>query len=134
MKFLLDTNICIYIIKNKPSQVIEKFKAINADQVFISSITISELRYGCEKSSFPKKNHLALDDFLTPLNILGYTEDDGNVYGVIRAYTEKKGIVVGGMDLMIAAQSINQRCILITNNTREFERIPGIQLENWVSG
>jgi len=109
VKYLLDTNICIYIIKQKPIQVFEKFKTLKMGAVGISVITFSELVYGAEKSSFPEKNHDALRRFITPLEILDFNDIAAMEYGRIRTSLEKQGRIIGAMDLLLAAhaKSIN---------------------------
>ncbi|MCB1193421.1 MAG: type II toxin-antitoxin system VapC family toxin [Leptospiraceae bacterium] len=131
--YLLDTNICIYIIKNKPSDVLDIFHSKSILDISISSITVAELRYGAEKSSFPEKNHSALDDFLSPFTIFPFDEVCSTYYGSLRKILENKGQVIGSMDLMIASCALKNNLILVTNNTKEFERIPELKIENWVS-
>jgi len=131
MKFLLDTNICIYIIKKKPEKVIKRFLEYKPGDIAISNITIAELNYGIEKSSKPDTNTIALKEFLQPLIILDYLQHDAEAYGKIRMELEAKGTPIGAMDLLIASQSVSRNLILITNNEREFKRIKGIRIENW---
>ncbi len=99
MRYMLDTNICIYIIKNKPTKVLKKFSEVEPKDVCISSITSSELWYGVNKSSSFEKNAIALEEFLSPLTILEYDESASKIYGEVRAELEKKGQVIGSMDL-----------------------------------
>jgi tRNA(fMet)-specific endonuclease VapC len=132
MRFLLDTNICIYIIKNKPPQVLNKFKKLDISDVGISSITVAELEYGVYKSQRQEQNRVALSQFLISLEILPYDERATQIYGRIRAELEFQGIVIGSMDMLIASQAISLGLILVTNNIRELSRIPGLVLENWV--
>jgi len=131
-KLLLDTNICIYIIKNKPKEVFEKFKLYDIGDLAISSITVSELYYGVYKSQHIDKNTLALEHFLKPFNIVDYDFKASVEYGKIRADLEKKGKVIGGLDMMICAHALSLDMIVVTNNTKEFERVSGLSLENWV--
>ena len=131
MKYLLDTNICIYIIKKKPEKVIKHFYENKPGEIAISSITVAELYYGIEKSSKPNINTIALQEFLQPLIILDYLQRDAEVYGKIRFGLEKKGLPIGAMDLLIASQALSRELTLITNNEREFKRIKGIKIENW---
>lgn len=133
MKYLLDTNICIYIIKNKPTDVLTNFQSKSIVDMSVSSITAAELRYGAEKSSQPEKNHSALDGFFSPLTILPFDEACSNYYGNLRKSLESKGQIIGSMDLMIAACALKNNLILVTNNIKEFERIPELKFENWVS-
>jgi tRNA(fMet)-specific endonuclease VapC len=132
MRFLLDTNICIYIIKNKPPQVLAKFKTLDISDVGISSITVAELEYGVYKSQRQEQNRVALSQFLIPLEILPFDEQATLIYGRIRAELERQGIVIGSMDMLIASQAISLGLTLVTNNVRKLSRIPGLVLENWV--
>jgi tRNA(fMet)-specific endonuclease VapC len=132
MKYLLDTNICIYVIKRKPEKVIKHFKEHKPGDIGISSITIAELNYGIEKSSKPATNTIALKEFLQPLEIADYSQSDAEEYGKIRFELEKKGVPIGAMDLLIASQASGRELILVTNNEKEFKRIKGLRIENWV--
>jgi tRNA(fMet)-specific endonuclease VapC len=132
MRFLLDTNICIYIIKNKPPQVLAKFQTLDIYDIGISSITVAELEYGVYKSQRQEQNRVALSQFLIPLEILPFDEQATQIYGRIRAELERQGIVIGSMDMLIASQAISIGLTLVTNNVRELSRIPGLALENWV--
>jgi tRNA(fMet)-specific endonuclease VapC len=133
MRVLLDTNICIYMIKNKPPEVRKHFEQFVPGDIAISSITVAELRYGVEKSAAREKNALALEAFLLPLEIAPFDIESAFVYGKIRAKLEKQGNPIGSMDMLIAAQAIAQDFTLITHNLKEFERIPGIRCETWVN-
>lgn len=128
---MLDTNICIYIIKNKPPKVLKKFSKVDPKDVCISSITSSELWYGVNKSSSFEKNAIALEEFLSPLTILEYDETDSKSYGKVRSELEKKGQIIGSMDLLIAAHALSRNLKLVTNNTKEFKRVNGLSIENW---
>ncbi len=132
MKYLLDTNICIYIIKKNPSKVIEKFRRLKPGSVAISSITVSELYYGVYKSSRQNENMIALQEFLQPLEVLDFCSEDALEYGKIRTQLEEKGKLVGAMDLLIASIAKRNNLILVTNNTKEFTRIPELICENWI--
>ena len=129
---MLDTNICIYIIKNKPQTVKERFKQFEIGELCISSITVSELMYGVYKSQHTEKNLKAITAFLMPFDIVDYDYNASLAYGKIRADLERRGQVIGGMDMQIAAHSLALDMILVTNNTKEFERVKGLELENWV--
>ncbi len=131
MKFLIDTNICIYIMNNRPPEVLQKFKSIGVGKVGISSITVSELHYGACKSSHIKKNIKRLDEFLSPFEILSYDENASRYYGKIRSQLEKQGNIIGPLDMLIAAHALSNNLILITNNVKEFMRIKSLQVENW---
>jgi tRNA(fMet)-specific endonuclease VapC len=132
MRFLLDTNTCIYIIKRKPPKVFDKFQTLEIFDVGISSITVAELEYGVYKSQRQQQNQAALSQFLIPLEIIPFDASATQTYGRIRAELEQQGIVIGSMDMLIASQAISLGLILVTNNVREFSRIPGLVLENWV--
>ncbi len=132
MKFLLDTNICIYIINRKPAVVIERMKQTGVDSIALSSITLAELSYGVEKSERPVQNRLALIKFLLPFPILAFDDTSAFAYGRIRAHMEKTGSIIGSLDLLIGAQAISAGLTLITNNTREFSQVPELRIENWV--
>jgi tRNA(fMet)-specific endonuclease VapC len=133
MKLMLDTNICIYIIKQQPITVLKRFLEYRAGDIGISSITLSELRYGVAKSNHQDKNSKALDEFIIPLEIIPFDEEAAHVYGDIRAFLEKAGTPVGAMDMLIAAHAVSLSIPLITNNTREFLRIPALNVIDWVA-
>ncbi len=130
--YLLDTNICIYIIKQKPQQVLEKLMKIDCNDIAISTITIAELEYGAEKSLHKEKNKIALLEFLSVFQIIEFDDKDAVEYGKIRADLEKCGQPVGAMDMLIAAQARARDCTLVSNNIKEFKRIANLKLENWV--
>lgn len=131
MKVMLDTNICIYIIKQKPRSVLERFAAFPVGDLGISVITLAELEYGTSKSSEPDRNREALEQFVSPLEIAVFDRLATGVYGKIRALLEKRGRPIGSMDLLIAAHALSLNVRLITNNMREFKRVPGLRVENW---
>ena len=131
--FLLDTNICIYIIKQKPIEVLSHFQQYHPGDIGISTITLAELQYGVSKSQARERNAEALSEFLIPLEILPFGEAASQVYGTIRALLEQQGNIIGAMDLLIAAHSVSLGAVLVTNNVKEFERVPDIRIENWVS-
>jgi tRNA(fMet)-specific endonuclease VapC len=132
MKYLLDTNICIYIIKKKPEEVIKRFLKMKPDSIGISSITVSELYYGVAKSSKPNENTIALEQFILPLSVINYNKEDSIAYGKLRARLEQKGKLIGAMDMLIAAQALSRDLILVTNNEREFKKIEELSTENWI--
>ncbi|MGL6339888.1 MAG: type II toxin-antitoxin system tRNA(fMet)-specific endonuclease VapC [Waterburya sp.] len=132
MKFLLDTNICIYIIKQKPIKVLQKFNAYQIGDIGISSITVAELEFGVQKSQFPAKNQQALAQFLLPLQIADFDHAAAVIYGNIRATLEKKGTPLGSLDTLIAAHALSLKTTLITNNVKEFSRVLDLKLDNWV--
>jgi tRNA(fMet)-specific endonuclease VapC len=132
LKYMLDTNIVIYVIKHKPPQVRSKFNTV-ATQLCVSSITVAELIYGAENSQFPNKNLQTLENFLSRLVVLDYPQDAAIQYGQIKASLKKTGQLISDNDLHIAAHARSKGLILVTNNTKEFERVPALQLENWVN-
>jgi tRNA(fMet)-specific endonuclease VapC len=133
MKYMLDTNICIYIIKQKPKTVIERFIRTEISEIGVSSITLSELLYGVSKSAKPEQNQMALLQFLAPLEILPYGDDAAQYYGDLRVHLEKQGTPIGSLDMLIAAHALSKDCTLITNNEKEFIRIPKLKIENWIT-
>jgi tRNA(fMet)-specific endonuclease VapC len=132
MRYLLDTNICIYLIKARPQQVIENFQRHSPQDVGISIITLFELQYGVEKSQYREKSENALSKFLIPLHLIDLDRLAVSDAAAIRAQLEEKGTPIGPYDLLIAGLARSRGLILVTNNTKEFERIDGLKLENWV--
>ncbi|OYD89942.1 VapC toxin family PIN domain ribonuclease [Nostoc sp. 'Peltigera membranacea cyanobiont' 210A] len=132
MRYLLDTNICIYLIKQKPQKVLDKFQTLSISDVGISSITIAELEYGVAKSQQQEKNRIALMQFLLPLEIVEFNQASATIYGSIRRDLESRGLIIGAMDMLIASDALSLGVTLVTNNLREFSRIPTLLLENWV--
>ncbi|XCN71394.1 MAG: type II toxin-antitoxin system VapC family toxin [Candidatus Electrothrix aestuarii] len=131
MNFLLDTDICIYLINKRPPSVISRFKQYQPGDIGISVITVSELEYGVAKSIRLEENQQRLEAFLAPFELLPYTTETVRTYGAIQADLEKRGEVIGPLDMLIAAQALTEELTLVTNNEREFRRIPGLQIENW---
>jgi tRNA(fMet)-specific endonuclease VapC len=132
MQYLLDTNICIYLIKQKPPKVLAKFKTFALSDIGISSITVAELEYGVFKSQQQEKNRSALMQFLIPLEIIDFDQAAATVYGEIRSDLERRGLVIGAMDTLIAAHALSLGVTLVSNNVREFARVGNLSLENWV--
>ena len=130
MSYLLDTNICIYIINSRPEKVLQRFRKERIGNIGISSITASELAYGVIKSG-SERNRLALEMFLAPLEIYPFDESVIWHYGEVRADLEKQGKPIGALDTMIAAHALALNSILVTNNTREFSRVDSLHYENW---
>jgi tRNA(fMet)-specific endonuclease VapC len=133
MTYMLDTNICIYLIKRRPQSVVNKFQSIAPGDISISSVTVAEMLYGVEKSEHKEKNRAALTLFLAPLEIVNFDIGAARSYGAIRADLEAKGAPIGAYDLMIAAHASSLGLILVTNHLREFSSIPDLIVENWVS-
>lgn len=132
MRFMLDTNICIYIIKRKPAEVFTQFHKHEFSEICISSVTFAELSYGVEKSSNVSRNKFALNCFLAPVDVLLFTDRAAIEYGKIQASLEKRGEIIGAYDMLIAAHAYSEGITLVTNNTSEFKRIEGLKIENWV--
>lgn len=133
MKYMLDTNICIYIIKKQPEHVLEKFTKQAIGDICISAITLAELEYGVYKSTHREKNQKALTGFITPLEIMPFDEEVTPKYGYLRSHLERVGTPIGSLDQMIAAHAITLGSILVTNNKKEFQRVPSLQIEDWVN-
>ena len=132
MRYMLDTNICIYVIKHKPETVFRKLQTIHPEDVCISSVTYAELVHGVEKSAAVEKNRLALSMLLANMEILDFDVDAADCYGKIRAVLEKKGTPIGPLDMMIAAHAQSLGYTVVTNNVKEFSRVSALQIENWV--
>lgn len=132
MRYMLDTNICIYIIKKHPAHVLEKFKHFDVGDICISSVTLAELMYGVQKSQHQQKNQSALTEFTSPLEVVSFDEEAAAHYGQLRTHLEKKGIPIGPLDMMIAAHALCTGSILVTNNKKEFSRVPHLKLEDWI--
>jgi len=128
---LLDTNICIYIINAKPAAVLQRFRQYRIGEIGVCSVVAAELAYGVAKSG-SLRNRQALEMFLAPLTILPFDEPAAWAYGELRAVLERKGTTIGSLDMLIAAHALSQQALLVTHNTDEFTRVPGLQLDNWV--
>lgn len=131
LKYMLDTNICIFTIKNKPEAVRQKFN-LHRVQLCISSITLMELIYGAEKSSAPERNLSVIEGFIARLQVLNYDIPAATHTGQIRAEQAKAGQPIGPYDQMIAGHARSQGLIVVTNNTREFSRVSGLRYEDWI--
>lgn len=131
-RYLLDTNICIYLIKKHPPEVLARFQQIHLKQLHIPSITVFELYYGIEKNNSQQRNLAALENFIAPLTVVDFNLDAAKKAARVRNTLQKQGTPIGVYDLQIAAIALSLNMILLTNNTREFERIKDLKLENWV--
>ena len=131
MVLLLDTDICIYLIREKPRSILDRFNQHAVGDLGISVITLAELEYGVSKSSKPAKNKEALDQFVAPLDVAAFDRSATAAYGKLRAMLEKKGQSIGAMDLLIAAHALALNVRLVTHNVREFGRVPGLRIETW---
>ena len=132
MRYLLDTNTCIYVIKRSPPQVYKRLRQLSIGDVGISAITFCELQFGVTNSSKPDKNQLALTEFLAPLEVLDFPSAAAVTFGEIRSRLKRSGAPIGSYDLLIAAHALEQGLTLVTNNLKEFKRVPGLALENWM--
>ena len=131
MRYMLDTNICIYAIKNQPTQVLQRLRSHVSEGISISSVTLAELEHGVCKSAYPERNAAALLQFLIILQILPFDAVAAREYGNICAALQKKGTPIGTMDMLISAHARAEKLILVTNNVREFARVPDLPIENW---
>ena len=131
-RYLLDTNICIYIQRQKPGEVLARFQKLKPGDAAISVITWGELLYGAEKSRQRKKALQLLAEFKTLIPVLPIPENTGKTYGAIRASLESKGMLIGNNDLWIAAHAKAEGLTIVTNNERKFQRVPGLKVRNWV--
>jgi len=131
LRYLLDTNICIYVIKRRPESLLDRFN-VNASHLGISTVTLAELLHGAEKSSQPQRTLSVVEDFCSRLDVLDYGIKAAQHYGQIRAALEQRGTPIGVNDLHIAAHARSEGLTLVSNNLREFERVEGLLYENWV--
>jgi tRNA(fMet)-specific endonuclease VapC len=129
---MLDTNVCIYLIRRQPPEVLRKFEEYTVGEIGVSSVTVAELRYGAEKSAQKARNWEALSRFLLPLVVAEFGQDAAAAYGRIRAALESEGTPIGPLDTLIAAHAVSLGVTLVTNNVREFGRVPGLEVEDWV--
>lgn len=132
MSYLLDTNICIYLIKKRIPSLIERLTQYPTGDIMISSISVAELEYGIQKSFNPEKNRDVFLEFLIPFRLEPFDPKASEEYGKIRLALEKKGKVIGPLDMLIAAHALSLQATLVTNNMKEFSRVPGLSVENWV--
>ncbi|MCC7119650.1 MAG: type II toxin-antitoxin system VapC family toxin [Anaerolineales bacterium] len=130
---MLDTNICIGLIRQKPQTLIQRLMLCKPGEVGVSSVTLAELAHGANKSNQIEKNLLALEQFLLPLEIADFDQSASAAYGVIRAHLERAGKIIGSMDLLIGAHAFSLGATLVTNNVAEFQRIPNLKIEDWMA-
>ncbi len=133
MRFMLDTDSCIALIKRKPAKALRRFLSLAPGEIGISAITLAELRFGVAKSAQRERNSQALDEFIIPLEIADFDEAAADAYGKVRATLEAAGTPIGPFDTQIGAHAISLGAVLVTHNTREFSRIPGLALEDWLA-
>ena len=133
MRYLLDTNICVYLINRRPHHetVLRHMDGLTYGDILISAITIAELRYGVANSARPERNQEKFESFIERFEIADFDDEAAAVYGYIRAGLKNAGTPIGPLDTLIAAHAISLQCTLVTNNVREFERVPGLKIENW---
>jgi len=132
MKLMLDTNICIAIIRRRPKDILQKFSSYQVGDICISSITLAELRYGVSKSLYQEQNQVALDEFILPLEVAAFDHTAALFYGGLRSSLEKQGTPIGPLDTMIGAHALSLNLTLVTNNTKEFNRIQGLKVIDWI--
>jgi tRNA(fMet)-specific endonuclease VapC len=134
MKYLFDTNICIYLINKKFEYLMNRVEKLGVEKIGISSITIAELEYGIAKSDSTHKeeNRIALLEFLLPFKFIDFNQNDAYEYGRIRQDLQSKGKIIGNMDILIGSQAVSRELILVTNNEKEFKRIENLKIENWI--
>jgi tRNA(fMet)-specific endonuclease VapC len=132
IRYMLDTNTCIGLIKQRPEKISARLSGLDVEDVAISSIVAAELWYGVALSEKKKQNEAALRDFLDFVKVLDWPSGACPVYGRLRAHLKKKGTPVGAMDLLIASHAAFLNAVLVTNNTREFDRVPNLKVENWL--
>ena len=133
MKYMLDTNTCIGLIRQKPQTLIERLTACAPGEIGVSAITVAELAHGAHKSKNVEKNLSALEQFLLPVEVADFDQRASGAYGLVRASLEQKGKTIGSMDMLIGAHALSLDVILVTNNTSEFKRIPNLYIEDWMA-
>ena len=130
--YLLETNICVYILKQKPFNVFQKFTSIDSYSIAVSSITVAELMYGVHKSNSKDRNLLAVNELLNSVQILDFDHNAASHFGTLKNSLLKKGTPIGPLDMLIAAHAISLNVVLVSNNLKEFNRVEGLLTENWV--
>lgn len=133
MTYLLDTNVCIYALKDRPAGVLRRLREVGPEAVAVSVVTVLELRHGAENAADPVADHGRLDDFLAPMTILPFDRDAAEIGGRLRAGLRRAGLRIGDLDLLIAAQALAAGRVLVSNDLRGFDRVPGLRTENWAS-
>ena len=131
MTLMLDTNVCIYLIKQRPASILERFTSHAVGDIGLSVITLAELEYGVTKSSRPARNREALEQFVSPLDVVSFDRHAAAAYGRLRTALEKKGQPIGSLDLLIAAHAVSLDVRLVTHNVKEFGKVPGLRIEDW---
>lgn len=131
MRYMLDTNTCVDLIRRRDDRILRKMQRLRPDDLCVSSVTLSELEYGAAKSADPGKNRLALAEFMTPLSVLPYDDAVAPVYGQVRRDLERSGTPIGPLDTVIAAHALSLALTVVTDNEREFRRVAGLKVQNW---
>jgi len=131
MRFMIDTSTCIFLIRKKLPGLLDRVTRCAPGDLGLSIVTVAELAYGVAKSSQPERNREALEEFLLPLEIAEFDSDAARAYGLVRANLESRGTPIGSLDTLIGAHALSLGVTLVTNNTREFKRIPTLQLADW---
>lgn len=131
MRYMLDTNTCIHIIRKNPEKVLKHFMMHKIGDIGISSMTLAELMFGVAKSHYPEKNRRALERFISPMDVAAFDESSAERYGTLRAELERSGRPIGSMDMLIAAHALSLGVTLVTNNVREFARVSSLKIEDW---
>ena len=131
MKYMLDTNMCVFVLRGKPSSVSERLYQCADKEVCVSTVTVAELRFGADKSNQPEANHDKVSKFLLSIDVVDFDPGAADAYGEIRADLERRGQPIGELDMLLAAHAINEGLIFVTHNTSEFQRVKGLQLEDW---
>ncbi len=134
MRFMLDSDTCIYIIKRRPQEVLRRFSHYDVSEVGISSITLAELAFGAAKSQQPERAGAALEEFVLPLEVAPFDHAAAKSYGTIRAELEREGVAIGPLDTLIAGHALSLAVTLVTHNTKEFSRVAGLRLADWTRG
>ncbi|GAB4545650.1 MAG: type II toxin-antitoxin system VapC family toxin [Anaerolineales bacterium] len=132
MRYMLDTNICVALIRKKSKKLTQKIVSQPSGIIGLSVVTVAELMYGTQKSVQPKENRIALEQFLLPFEVAEFGLPASREYGILRAYLEKSGNIIGSMDMLIGAHALSLDVVLVTNNTKEFKRIPHLKIEDWM--
>lgn len=132
-EYMLDTDICSYILKERPLSVLARFRKLKMEQLCISVVTYAELIYGVEHSSSKKINRAIIDDFIKHLSVIEWNKNAAEHYGIIRTDLKKKGTLIGAMDMMIAAHARSRKSILVTNNQNHFRRVKSLNIDNWIN-
>jgi tRNA(fMet)-specific endonuclease VapC len=132
MRFMLDTDTCIALIKRKPAKILRRLTSLEAGEAGVSAVTLAELRFGVAKSAERERNSQALDEFLLPLEVADFDEAAAGSYGAVRSSLESSGTPIGPLDTLIGAHALSLDAALVTHNAREFRRIPGLAVEDWL--